>query len=263
MTMTETPRAGPGDPGADVSVVLAVLNERENLPDVVARILAQPLGAMEVIVVDDGSTDGTRAYLKTVTDQDRRVRAILHEGRQTTLRAQCQGIDAARGSYVVVMDADRQHPPETIPALVSALRDGASLTVASRYAPGGTAGPRTVGRFLVSKAAEWFARLLLPAARSVSDPVSGFFAFRRSVWSGLDASYRGYKLLLFVLAMAGGRRVSEVAFVFEPRRSGTSKVTESYSFATLFVEEVFLARRLGRQISAAPPPVPAARRIAR
>jgi dolichol-phosphate mannosyltransferase len=227
-----------------VSIVLATLNERQNLPEVVQRLERLELPRYELVVADDGSTDGTREYLHGLASRDRRVRLLLHEGKQTTLRAQCQAIEAAVGMYVVVMDADLQHPPETIPALIRELESGASLVVASRYAPGGSAGPRNLYRLVVSRGAEWTAKMFLAPARGVSDPVSGFFAFRRPVWVRLNPHYRGYKLLLFLLVMAAGQRIAEVGFRFEPRSEGSSKVTQSSSFIRLFLVEVLLARRL-------------------
>lgn len=227
-----------------LSIVLATLNERDNLPAVVERIRRQPLPPFELVVVDDGSTDGTREYLRQAATQDPRILPLFHEGKQTTLRAQCQGIERASGQYVVVMDADLQHPPELLPSLVRRLDVGDGLVIASRYAPGGSAGPRTPSRWLISHGAEAAAKLLLPAARGISDPVSGYFAFRRAIWSPLNEQYRGYKLLLFVLVMAAGQAVGEVGFRFEPRGEGASKVTQSSAFIRLFLVELLLARRL-------------------
>ena len=227
-----------------VSIVLATFNERANLPEVVERIERLDLPPYELLVADVGSTDGTREYLRELAARDPRVRLLFHEGKQTTLRAQCQAIEAASGRYAIVMDADQQHPPETIPALLRELESGAALAVASRYAAGGSPGPRTLSRRAISRGAEWTAKAFLPAARGVRDPVSGFFGLRRDVWVPLDPSYRGYKLLLFALVMAEGRRVTEVGFPFEPRVGGQSKVTEGPGFIRVFLVEVLLARRL-------------------
>jgi dolichol-phosphate mannosyltransferase len=253
-----------GDPGTAemaerppvVSIVLATFNERLNLPEVVERIRRQELPPYELLVADDGSTDGTREYLQELATRDRRVRLLFHDGKQTTLRAQCQAIEAAAGTYVIVMDADLQHPPETIPALLRELESGAFLTVASRYARGGSAGPRNFSRLVISRGAEWTAKAFLPPAREVSDPVSGFFGFRRSVWVPLNPQYRGYKLLLFLLVMAEGRRISDVGFRFEPRAEGSSKVTQGPAFVRLFLVEVVLARRLERQLRRRAPSFP-------
>lgn len=244
-----------GGAAPTVSLVLATLNERENLPELLDRILHQPLPPFEVIVVDDGSTDGSREILAAVGERDPRVRQIFHEGKQTTLRAQCQAIETARGRYLIVLDADLQHPPERIPQMVRELEGGTGVVVASRYAPGGTPGPRTASRWLLSRGAEAIAKIALPAARGVSDPVSGFFGFRREVFVPLNPLYRGYKLLLFVLVMNRKRRVAEVGFRFEPRTRGASKVTQTFQFVRVFLVEVLLARRLGRTLHFSAPSV--------
>jgi len=252
--------SSPPDP--TVSIVLATLNEQANLPWLLDRLRATALPPLELIVVDDGSTDGTREYLRAEATRDPRIRPIFHDGKQTTLKAQCQGILAAHGRYLVVMDADRQHPAEILPALVHELEGGVGLAVASRYAPGGSVGPRTAMRALISRVAEGTAKLLLSDARRLTDPVSGFFAFRREVFHPIDPNYRGYKLLLFLLVMNHGRRTAEVGYVFEPRGSGASKVTEGLSFVRVFLIEVLLAKRLERLLrserrQALPHPEPA------
>lgn len=237
-----TPRPDSGPP--KVSIVLATLNEHQNLPEVVRRIEGLNLPSYEIVVIDDGSTDGTREYLEALASRDPRVSLLFHDGKQTTLRAQCQGIAASRGTEVIVMDADLQHPPETIPTLLRELGAGASLVVASRYAPGGSAGPRSLNRLAISRGAEWSAKVLLVPTRRVRDPVSGDFGFRRSIWVPLNPHYRGYKLLLFLLVMAERHRIVEIGFRFEPRTDGSSKVAQGVGFVRLFLIEVILARRL-------------------
>ena len=254
MTSDPTPEprgsTAPDPEGIELSIVLATLNERANLPELVRRIRAQPLPSYEILIVDDGSTDGTREYVHELSREDGRVRLLSHEGRQTTLRAQSQGIEEARGNAIAILDADLQHPPEVLPALLGELKAGAALAVASRYAPGGSAGPRTAFRWTISRGAEWLTKALLPPARGVADPVSGFFAFRREIWSPLNPLYRGYKLLIFVLVMAEGRPIREVPFRFTPRTEGASKVTGSGAFFRVFVTELILARRFRTRVGA-------------
>ncbi len=227
-----------------VSIILATLNERANLPIVVDGIRNCVTAPFEVLIVDDGSTDGTREYVQAEAARDPRLRPLFHDGKQTTLRAQCQGIAEARGAYIVIMDADLQHPPSVIPALLRELDSGACLAVASRYASGGDPGPRTFSRILLSRGAEVAAKLVLPPARGIADPISGYFAFRATAWISLNPLYRGYKLLLFVLAMTEHARRTEVGFRFEPRPEGKSKLTQGTDFIRLFLVELLLARRL-------------------
>ena len=247
-----------GAEGPAVSLILATFNERENLPRLLERLWAVPLPRTEVVVVDDGSTDGTREFLEGAARTEPRLRLLWHEGKQTTLRAQCMGIAAAHGRFVVVMDSDLQHPPEVLPEMVRLLSEGAALVVGSRYAAGGSAGTRDAVRATISRGAELTAKFFLREARGISDPVSGFFAFRREVFRPLPTEWRGYKLLLFLLVMARNQRVAEVGFRFEPRASGASKVTQNSRFIRFFLTEIVLAKRLERLLSpvtsARPPP---------
>jgi dolichol-phosphate mannosyltransferase len=228
-----------------VSVVLAVLNEREGLPILVNQILKDARDDLEIVIVDDGSTDGTREWLQETARFEPRVRPILNGSPQTLTPAQCQGIDAARGDCIVIMDADLQHPPEMVPTLVSEIARGADLVVASRYVHGGAIVGRPVLRSVISWGAEWTARTLLPSARRVSDPISGLFAFRRSVYRSVNREHRGYKLLLYLLVMCQDRRIVEVPFVFRPRGNGSSKILSNVRFMRFFLTEVVLARRMG------------------
>ena len=237
-----------------LSIVLATLNERRNLPEIIDRIRRQALPRCEIVVVDDGSTDGTREYLQELVQRVSDVRLLFHEGKQTTLRAQCQGIDAALGAYVVVMDADLQHPPELLVPMLQSLEGGSALVVASRYARGGTAGPRSIFRWTVSRGAEWLAKILIPPARRISDPVSGYFGFRREVWVPLNPLYRGYKLLLFLLVMTGDRPIGEVGYRFTPRTDGSSKVTQGFAFVRIYMIELLLALRLRGEMRSAKTP---------
>jgi len=234
------------DPSPRVSIVLATLNEVANLPLLVSAIAGLPLPTYELVFVDDGSTDGSRKYLDGLAARDPRVRLVYHDGKQTTVRAQGQGIAISKGSYVVIMDSDLQHPVEVLPALVEALEGGAALAVASRYRQGGSTGERSIGRAVISRGAGRIAKLFLPDARRVTDPVSGYFAFRREAYQPLDPELRGYKLLLFVLVMVRGRPISEVGYRFEPRASGSSKVTQGLAFLRVFLAEVRVARRYAR-----------------
>ncbi len=231
-----------------LSIVLALYNERPSLPELFRRLRALDLPSWEVIAVDDGSTDGSREFLIEEQRRDGRIRTILHDGKQTTLRAQSLALESARGQFAVVMDSDLQHPPELLPAMVDRLGRGADLVVASRYRDGGTPGPRSPLRAVISRAAEGLTKLLLSESRAVSDPVSGFFAFRRAIYVPLDPGYRGYKLLLFLLVMSRGKNVAEVGFRFEPRTEGASKVTQGLAFVRVFLIELLLARRLSARL---------------
>jgi dolichol-phosphate mannosyltransferase len=240
----------PVPPPPDVSIVLASLNERENLPRLISQIGALGLGSYEVIVVDDGSTDGTREYLERAGQADRRIRALFNHSKQTLTVAHLQGILAARGTYVVVMDSDLQHPASAVPELVARLRNGADLVVGSRYLQGGSVGGRPPFRGVISRTATLIARITLRETRGLSDPISGLFAFRRAVFRPFDPRYRGYETILFLLVMCRGRPIAEIGYEFQPRPSGTSEITQDFSFVRVFLTQVVLALRFRRSLLA-------------
>ncbi len=237
------------NPDPVLSIVLAIYNERPSLPELFRRLRTLDLPPWEVLAVDDGSTDGSREFLSEEARGDPRIRTILHDGKQTTLRAQVLALESARGEYAVVMDSDLQHPPELLPKMLDRLKSGADLVVATRYRDGGTPGPRSPLRAVVSRGADGLTKLLLRESRTISDPVSGYFAFRRGIYVPLDRGYRGYKLLLFLLVMSRGENVQEVGFRFEPRTEGASKVTQGLAFVRVFLIELLLARRLAARLS--------------
>jgi dolichol-phosphate mannosyltransferase len=234
-----------------LSIVMASLNERENLPHLFDRIDKQSLPPYEIIVVDDGSTDGTRRFLEERSREDSRIRPIFHEGPQTLIPAHCQGIKAASGEFVIIMDADLQHPPETLPAMVRQLQRGTGLVVASRYMEGGSPGSRSFVRVAVSTGALLAAKFFVSHADRTSDPISGFYGFRRSVFVPVDPRWRGYELLPFVLAMCRHLSLVEIPYTFRPRRSGLSKiVSRDLRFIQTYLVELVLAARFNRLLAA-------------
>src|SRR3954468_12131 len=118
----------------DLSIVLPAHNEAENIAPMAAALheIAGQLGVIDIIFVDDGSHDATLAALRTAAAADAAVRYVSFTrnfGHQAALRA---GLRHARGRAVIVMDADFEHPPELIPQLVAAWRDGAKIVVTQR-----------------------------------------------------------------------------------------------------------------------------------
>lgn len=233
----------------EVSIVLASLNERENLPNLISQIAGLGLASYEVIVVDDGSTDGTREFLDRAGREDHRLRSLLNSSKQTLTVAHLQGILAARGRYVVVMDSDLQHPASAVPRMLERLRRGAELVVGSRYLPDGSVGGRPPLRGVISRSANLIARVTLRETRGLSDPISGFFAFRRSVFRPFDPRYRGYETILFMLVMCRGRPIVEVGYAFQPRPSGESEITQDFGFIRVFLTQLVLALRFRRTLA--------------
>ncbi|KSW12657.1 hypothetical protein CF15_01790 [Pyrodictium occultum] len=211
-----------------VSIVVPTYNERENIPrllDELDRVLGGRGISYEVVVVDDDSPDGTwRAAEEYARRRGLPVRVVRRVGERGLGSAIARGLREARGRYIVVMDADLQHPPEAVPRLLEeALRSGADLVVASRYTRGGGVEGWSRLRLLISRVACFLAHLLLPESRATSDPMSGFFLVSRRLAGRVPERPRSWKVLLDLLVAAEGR-VSEVPYVFRRRAAGESKL---------------------------------------
>ncbi len=202
-------------------MVVPTYNERDTLPELVRRLHGALGGAYELVVVDDGSPDGTAELARDLSGQYP-VRVLQRPGKLGLGSAVLEGARAASGRWVVVMDADLSHPPEVVPELVDALRSGAELAVGSRYVSGGGVRDWPWWRRLMSRVAVLLARWWL--RERVLDPVSGFFAVRRELLLDPSLEGIGYKILLEVLVRNRGRSVVEVPYVFTDRRGGRSKL---------------------------------------
>lgn len=207
------------------SVVVPTYNERENVRELVDRLEATGLD-LEIIFVDDNSPDYTAEEVEKLALDYSNLTLIRRPGKLGLGSAVSQGIKEASGLYVVVMDADLQHPPEKLLEICSSLEGGADLVVASRYTPGGAVEGWSFYRKLVSRGATLIAHVLLPETRRITDPVSGFFGFNRRSMRDIQISTRSYKILLELLHQTKMRdlQIVEVPFVFSARKRGASKL---------------------------------------
>ncbi len=200
------------------TVVVPTYNEADNIGPLVERILAAAPG-VEVVVVDDASSDGTADRIRALAAAGHPVRVIERRDERGLSTAVLRGIREARAEICVVMDADLSHPPEMVPALIRAVEQGAEVAVGSRYVPGGGIEEWPLFRRLASKMGSLFASPLT----AVRDPMAGFFCLRRASLSGLELKPRGFKILLEILARGRFRNVAEVPIRFEDRGAGHSK----------------------------------------
>jgi len=213
-----------------LSVVVPTRNEAGNVGPLIERLDRALEGvAVEVCFVDD-SDDQTPALLeRLMAERPGRVRCLFRHGgerRGGLSTAVVAGLRMAAGRYVCVMDADLQHPPETMRAMLDEAERGADLVVASRYVPGGSHGGLDgAGRRLVSRGATRLARLLFSEARQTADPLSGFFLCRRALLDGIEFRPVGFKILLELLVCVPGITVRDVPLRFQPREAGESKAS--------------------------------------
>jgi len=221
-------------PGLALSVIIPTRNEESSVGPLVER-LERALEDVphEVIFVDD-SDDSTPRVITDLVAAGRTTEhplVLLHRppaDRAGGLSgAVVRGLEIARGEWVCVMDADLQHPPELVPTLLQQAREpGNGIAVASRYRVGGRADGLQPGRNVVSRGAATLARSLFPRAlRGLSDPMSGFFVFRRDGVDLQDLRPTGFKILLEIVVRSRGLRVTEVPYEFGPRYAGHSKAS--------------------------------------
>jgi dolichol-phosphate mannosyltransferase len=214
-----------------ISLIVPTLNEAENLPRLLARIDAALAGRdYEVLIVDDNSRDNT-AQVCTELQRQYPLQLLVRDQPHNGLSgAVLHGMAHAVGEYLVVMDADLQHPPERLPEILEPLeKNEADFVIGSRYVPGGRMA-RTWGwgRRLLSRAATLLAT---PIVGNVRDPMSGFFALKRQ--SYLQATHLtplGYKIALEMLCKCPVPRVREVPIFFDVRAHGESKLTFKEQF---------------------------------
>ena len=202
-----------------LSVVVPTYNEAGSVPKLAERLHAA-LGARdwELVIVDDGSPDGTADIAAALAPRIP-TNVVRRAGKGGLASAVIAGFAAARGEILVVMDADLSHPPEVVPALLSAIEDGADLAVGSRYIAGGGVEDWPMRRQIVSRVACLMGSVLVP----VRDATSGFFALRRSVIDGVKLNPIGFKIGFEVIARGRYRSVVEVPYTFRDRELGASK----------------------------------------
>ena len=217
--------------GRGVWVVLPTYNERENLEAIVAGILASVPEA-SVLVVDDGSPDGTGELANTLAARDPRIAVLHRAGKQGLGMAYRHGfkhvLDLPDTRAVVQMDADFSHDPRDLPRLIAPLMQAADLVLGTRYMRGGS----TVGwpwyRKLISRGGTIFARtvLLLP----YQDLTGGFKAWRRELLDAIrlretSGSGYGFQIETTWWAHRRGATIVQVPIVFRERVAGASKMT--------------------------------------
>ena len=211
-----------------LTVIVPTRNEAGNVAPLLDRLGAALSGEpFEVLFVDD-STDATPEVIREqAAARSFPVRLIARppSRRNGLSGAVVEGMEAAAGTWLCVIDADLQHPPELVPRLLAqAKRTGADIVVASRQAD--LLGPVGLSRAraFTSQTLTILARMVFPRVlKNVSDPLTGFFLARRAAVNTAVLQPEGFKILLELLARHPDLRVTEVHFDFAPRHEGQSK----------------------------------------
>ena len=204
-----------------LSVVLPVCNEERNVAAMAARLaeIAAPFGRFEILFIDDCSTDGTLAEVKTLAEHDPRIRFVAFTrnfGHQAALRA---GLRYARGDAVVLMDCDFEHPPELIPAMMAEWRRGAKIVVTERVSP-----PRQLS-WLKSLSSRLFYRLLDSIGDVRIEPGSADFLLLDRTAVDTINGFETRDLFLRGLVRWLGYPLAKLTFTQGVRQTGESKFT--------------------------------------
>ncbi|HET9345221.1 MAG TPA: polyprenol monophosphomannose synthase [Candidatus Limnocylindrales bacterium] len=247
--------------GAGAWVVLPTYNEAENIRGIAAAILEQLPGAT-LLVVDDGSPDGTGRIADELAAVDARVRVRHRSAKQGLGRAYLDGFRVALdggAERVVQMDADWSHDPAVLPALLAPIAAGdADLVIGSRYTAGGGVVDWGVGRRVISRGGSLFARTVLRLAPN--DLTGGYKAWRAPTlgaipFDGVHAGGYVFQIEMTFRAARAGARVREVPIRFRDRRVGQSKMSRRIIVeALVVVVQLRVDELVGRVFRRRPPP---------
>jgi dolichol-phosphate mannosyltransferase len=248
------PSADDSDLG-QVLVIIPTYNERDNVEPIIARVAASVADA-HVLIVDDGSPDGTGKIADELASADPRVH-VLHRTTKTGLGGAYiagfgWGLEHGYG-VLVEMDADGSHAPEQLPRLLGALQ-AADLVVGSRWVPGGTVVNWPKSRELISRGGNLYTRAALGI--SLRDATGGYRAYRRGVLEAID--YQGvvsegycFQVDMAWRAVRRGFRVVEVPITFANRERGESKMSGSIVREALWRVTQWGARHRADQVKRA------------
>lgn len=249
-----TPATPANDRGAGTWVILPTYNEAENVGTISAAIL-ESLPAATLLVVDDGSPDGTGQIADELAAADSRIRVRHRPEKQGLGRAYLDGFGvalAAGADVVIQMDADWSHDPEALPSLIAPIAAGtADLVIGSRYTAGGGVVDWGIGRRIISRGGSVFARSVLRLGPH--DLTGGFKAWRASTlaaipFDGIHAGGYVFQIEMTFRASRRAARVAEMPITFRDRRVGQSKMSRRIVVEALVVVVTLRAEELAGRL---------------
>jgi dolichol-phosphate mannosyltransferase len=244
----------------DVLVILPTYDESENIDRVLRRI-RHSMAAATVLVVDDGSPDGTADIAERVGKELGNIEVMRRDAKSglgSAYRAGFRwGLDN-RFDACIEMDADLSHEPEALPELVGALGAGCELAVGSRYVPGGSIPNWAWHRRLLSRGGNVYASALLDL--EVADSTSGFRAYAASVLRRIDLDHiradgYGFQIEMTYQAKRAGADIVEVPIRFVDRVDGQSKMSTAIVVEAFGLVTWWGLQRLARSVATRPRPV--------
>ncbi len=205
-------------------MIVPTYNERDRLGELVDALFGETARAglaLELVIVDDNSPDGTGEIADALA-ATRRMRVVHRSGKLGLGTAVVAGFQVASAETVGVMDADFSHPPALVPRMLAAFRStGADVLVASRYVRGGSTPNWPFRRRMLSRIGCWLARGLSP----IRDAASGFFLIRRDIARRVAVKAGGFKICLELVVRGEPACLVEVPYQFDDRELGESKMS--------------------------------------
>lgn len=216
----------------DKLVIIPTYNEKENIERIILKVLSLA-GNYHVLVVDDGSPDGTGAIVKHIIEQHpEQVYILERKGKSGLGTAYIAGFQWALRrdyQYIFEMDADFSHNPDDLLRLHQACVAGADLAIGSRYVSGGKVVNWPWDRKFISRGGAFYTKVI--TWMPVNDPTAGFICYKRDVLKALPLTqiqFIGYafQIEMKYRAWKKGFKLVEVPITFEDRKEGTSKMTK-------------------------------------
>ena len=208
-----------------LSIIVPTYKEAENLPEFIGAVRKSLKDVeYEIVIVDDNSPDGTGELAESLKDLHDNVKVIHRPRKMGSASAFVSGVKVAKGDIIGTLNADFQHPPEYLPAMLKRI-DEVDIVIASRYVKEGRVEGWSFLRQTVSKGAGVLACIFLPRVRCIKDPTSSFFILRRRIVENAQLNPVGFKILLEILVKGSYGEVIELPYTFKKRKAGKSKFT--------------------------------------
>lgn len=220
-------------------VVIPTYNEAENIPRLIPTVLSQAAN-LEVLVVDDGSPDGTAGLVRDMMSVDSRIHLLERPGKMGLGTAYVAGFKFAiehKYDFVFEMDADFSHSPKELPNFLRKMEDY-DLVIGSRYINGVRVLNWPMQRLLLSYFANIYTRII--TGLPVHDATGGFKCYRRTVLESIDldtikSNGYAFQIEISYKVWKRGFRIVEIPIIFLDRRSGTSKMSKSIVYEAVFM----------------------------
>jgi dolichol-phosphate mannosyltransferase len=231
-------------------VIIPTYNEKENIQKMIEKVFSlQP--EFDVLIIDDGSPDGTAQIVKTLQEKySNKLHLLQRQGKQGLGTAYIVGFKWAiqkKYDYIFEMDCDFSHNPDDLPRLLNACENGADVAVGSRYCKGGKVKNWPVGRILMSYFASVYVRAILWI--NIRDTTAGFKCYKRKVLETINLDnikFMGYafQIEMKYAAIKKGFKIVEVPITFIDRVEGVSKMSSKiFKEAFLGVVQMRFAQR--------------------